>query len=164
GGDAGQIHQFGCERRLAGQWARAQYRGVRPLGRAGVDRARQADCVFPGGCAALRAGDRTRTLAREGRRVRIDAGVRPTANDHNGRHGGADAGRGWQSTPGARREQTGAHDQGQADKTVPTERIDYVRSIYGDQCALIDLDELLDLNVSVKEKVRLPETVRLLLV
>jgi PglZ domain len=47
---------------------------------------------------------------------------------------------------------------------VPNDRLDYVRSIYGDQCAMIDLDELLAMNVSPKKKPKLPDTVRLLLV
>jgi hypothetical protein len=47
---------------------------------------------------------------------------------------------------------------------VPRDRLEYVRSIYGDQCDMIDLDELLAMNVSPKKKPKLPDTVRLLLV
>ena len=47
---------------------------------------------------------------------------------------------------------------------VPKDRLDYVRSIYGDQCDMIDLDDLLAMNVSPKKKPKLPDTVRLLLV
>jgi hypothetical protein len=47
---------------------------------------------------------------------------------------------------------------------VPKDRLEYVRSIYGDQCDMIDLDELLAMNVSPKKKPKLPDTVRLLLV
>lgn len=47
---------------------------------------------------------------------------------------------------------------------VPKDRLEYVRSIYGDQCEMIDLDELLVMNVSPKKKSKLPDTVRLLLV
>jgi hypothetical protein len=47
---------------------------------------------------------------------------------------------------------------------VPKDRLEYVRSIYGDQCDMIDLDELIAMNVSPKKKPKLPDTVRLLLV
>jgi hypothetical protein len=47
---------------------------------------------------------------------------------------------------------------------VPKDRLDYVRSIYGDQCDMIDLDDLLAMNVAPKKKPKLPDTVRLLLV
>ena len=47
---------------------------------------------------------------------------------------------------------------------VPKDRLEYVRSIYGDQCDMIDLDELISMNVSPKKKPKLPDTVRLLLV
>ena len=47
---------------------------------------------------------------------------------------------------------------------VPKDRLEYVRSIYGDQCDMIDLDDLLAMNVSPKKKPKLPDTVRLLLV
>ena len=47
---------------------------------------------------------------------------------------------------------------------VPKDRLEYVRSIYGDQCDMIDLDELIAMNVSPKKKTKLPDTVRLLLV
>lgn len=47
---------------------------------------------------------------------------------------------------------------------VPKDRLEYVRSIYGDQCDMIDLDELIAMNVSPKKKPTLPDTVRLLLV
>jgi PglZ domain len=47
---------------------------------------------------------------------------------------------------------------------VPKDRLEYVRSIYGDQCDMIDLDELLTMNVAAKKKTKLADTVRLLLV
>ena len=47
---------------------------------------------------------------------------------------------------------------------VPKDRLEYVRSIYGDQCDMIDLDVLISMNVSPKKKTTLPETIRLLLV
>lgn len=47
---------------------------------------------------------------------------------------------------------------------VPTDRLDYVRSLYGDRCMMVDLDELLAMNFSAKKKPKLPDTVRLLLV
>jgi hypothetical protein len=47
---------------------------------------------------------------------------------------------------------------------VPKDRLDYVRSIYGDQCDMIHLDDLLAMNVSPKKKPKLPDTVRLLLI
>ncbi len=47
---------------------------------------------------------------------------------------------------------------------VPKDRLEYVRSIYGDQCDMVDLDELIAMNVSPKKKPKLPDTVRLLLV
>jgi hypothetical protein len=47
---------------------------------------------------------------------------------------------------------------------VPKDRLDYVRSIYGDQCDMVDLDELLAIPVAPRKKPRLPDTVRLLLV
>jgi hypothetical protein len=47
---------------------------------------------------------------------------------------------------------------------VPQDRLAYVKSIYGDGCDMIDLDELLALPTSGKKKPGIPETVRLLIV
>ena len=47
---------------------------------------------------------------------------------------------------------------------MPRDRLEYVRGIYGDQCDMIDLNELLAMNVSPKKKPKLSDTVRLLLV
>ena len=47
---------------------------------------------------------------------------------------------------------------------VPQERLAYVKSIYGDGCDMIDLNELLALPTSTKKKPRIQETVRLLIV
>ena len=47
---------------------------------------------------------------------------------------------------------------------VPQERLAYVKSIYGDGCDMIDLDELLALPTSGKKKPGIQETVRLLIV
>lgn len=47
---------------------------------------------------------------------------------------------------------------------VPKDRLEYVRRIYGDQCDMVALDDLLALNILPKKKPKLPETLRLLLV
>ena len=47
---------------------------------------------------------------------------------------------------------------------VPQERLAYVKSIYGDGCDMIDLDELLALPTGAKKKPAIQETVRLLIV
>jgi hypothetical protein len=62
----------------------------------------------------------------------------------------------------------------EADKLVPTiknqkienpqDRLAYVKTIYGDGCEMMDLDELLALPTSGKKKAAIPETVRLLIV
>ena len=46
----------------------------------------------------------------------------------------------------------------------PKDRLDYIRSIYGDKCQMMDLDELTSLNVSPRRKAAIPNTVSLLLV